>query len=130
MPRVGQAGSHFDGLARLAASRLEDRQRITPCSQFLEGEAPAPVGESGSGEGFSDAVKRHRRLAFRADPPRNFVEDLRGCGGRGKNQKPKAQHGNSLVAPPAAAWYTCEQGAGLWGRLVTCGGLITRHLRR
>ena len=39
--RIGQAGSHLDGLAGLAASGLEDRQGVSGRRKFLEGEAAA-----------------------------------------------------------------------------------------
>src|SRR5690349_17957331 len=34
-------------------------------------------------------------MSLGADASRNFVENLRGCGGRDENQEAKAQHGNS-----------------------------------
>ena len=76
---------------------------VTRRRQFLEVEAPVLVGESRRGERMSGAEQRDRRVSFRADAARELVQNLRGCGGRDENQKPKAQHGNSIVAPRAAS---------------------------
>ena len=93
--RVGQARAYFDGLARLAASGLEDGHSVSCGREFLEGEAAVLVGESGGSEGMRGAEQGDRRVSFGADASRDFVEDLGGCGGRDENQEAKAQHGNS-----------------------------------
>ena len=63
--RIGQARTHFDGLARFAASGLEDGHGVSRGGEFLEGEAPVLVGESGGGEGMGGAEQGDRRSVLR-----------------------------------------------------------------
>ena len=71
--RIRQAGPHFDGLARLAASGFVDRHGVSRRRKFLEDEAPALIGESVRGEGLGNAEQSDRRVSFGGDAARKLV---------------------------------------------------------
>src|SRR5579883_191378 len=77
LPRVGAGGADFDGLARLALGRDEDRDGITAGRQFAEREAAGIVAERGGGEGAGNAENGHGCCGGRIEPGSQVVS-LRG----------------------------------------------------